>query len=106
MTIDSWLPSLQRAGICCRTVHGTASTGGSINQSSRTRSNAGGTGLGLAICREIIAAHGGQIWAESGTGPGSRFVFVLPGDSGPAAQSARGAPDAARVLDEEPEGRG
>ncbi|MCU0565052.1 MAG: PAS domain S-box protein [Oculatellaceae cyanobacterium Prado106] len=38
----------------------------------------GGTGLGLAICRSIIQQHGGQIWATSKLGEGSRFVFTLP----------------------------
>ncbi len=37
-----------------------------------------GTGLGLSICREIIEHHGGQIWAESILGQGSRFLFTLP----------------------------
>ncbi len=37
-----------------------------------------GMGLGLAISREIIKAHGGEIWAESGPGPGTRFIFCLP----------------------------
>ena len=38
-----------------------------------------GTGLGLAIAKQIIAAHGGEIWAESEPGQGSSFIFVLPG---------------------------
>jgi signal transduction histidine kinase len=38
----------------------------------------GGSGLGLAICREIVAAHGGRMWAESETGRGSRFSLALP----------------------------
>jgi two-component system sensor histidine kinase GlrK len=37
-----------------------------------------GTGLGLAIASSIISSHGGEIWAESELGQGSRFVFVLP----------------------------
>lgn len=38
----------------------------------------GGTGLGLYISKQIIEAHGGQIWAESKLNEGSTFNFTLP----------------------------
>lgn len=38
----------------------------------------GGTGLGLAIAREVIRAHGGDIWAESNRGKGTTVKFTLP----------------------------
>ena len=37
-----------------------------------------GTGLGLAIAKNIITSHGGEIWAESELGQGSKFFFALP----------------------------
>lgn len=37
-----------------------------------------GLGLGLAIVQEIVAKHGGEIWAESQPGIGSKFFFTLP----------------------------
>lgn len=38
----------------------------------------GGTGLGLAIAKEMIHAHGGEIWAESEWNEGTSIHFTLP----------------------------
>lgn len=37
-----------------------------------------GTGLGLSICRNLVHLLGGEIWASSEWGKGSRFTFILP----------------------------
>jgi two-component system phosphate regulon sensor histidine kinase PhoR len=42
----------------------------------------GGTGLGLSIVRNVVQAHGGQVWVESTPGEGSRFHMQLPLSSG------------------------
>lgn len=37
-----------------------------------------GTGLGLSIAKDIVALHGGEIWAESREDKGAKFTFTLP----------------------------
>ncbi|MDQ0271936.1 cell wall metabolism sensor histidine kinase WalK [Cytobacillus purgationiresistens] len=44
---------------------------------ARTR-KLGGTGLGLAIAKEMVEAHGGEIWADSIDGKGTTISFSLP----------------------------
>ncbi|WP_130471213.1 sensor histidine kinase [Candidatus Magnetaquicoccus inordinatus] len=47
-------------------------------QSSKTKSSLGGTGLGLAICQEIVLAHRGKIFAQSGLEQGAAVTFIIP----------------------------
>ncbi len=45
---------------------------------SSRNSRTGGTGLGLAIAKKVIEDHGGQIYAESEKGKGTKISFSLP----------------------------
>lgn len=44
---------------------------------SRNRKT-GGSGLGLAIAKQLVALHGGRIWAESQPNRGATFYLTLP----------------------------
>lgn len=37
-----------------------------------------GVGLGLSIVKKLVQRHGGELWAESNLGVGSKFYFTLP----------------------------
>lgn len=47
-------------------------------KADRSRTRSSGSGLGLAIARQIVVAHGGQIWAESAEGCGTTICIALP----------------------------
>jgi signal transduction histidine kinase len=55
---------------------------------SRSRST-GGAGLGLSIVRQLVAAHGGRVWAESELGKGSTFSFTLPTSKASTTETQR-----------------
>lgn len=47
--------------------------GVSIEKGAKTSS-----GLGLTVCKEIVEAHGGRIWVETGRSKGATFSFSIP----------------------------
>jgi signal transduction histidine kinase len=55
-----------------------------------TRAEYAGNGIGLAICKKIVERHGGKLWIEAQTEPGSCFKFTLSTEvPALAAQAAR-----------------
>lgn len=55
-------------------------------RSSDTHQHVTGSGMGLTIAREIVRAHGGDIWVRSRAGQGSEFCISVPaaGEASPA----------------------
>ncbi len=49
-----------------------------VQVSGPGRKGAGGVGLGLAIAKDIVMAHGGEIWVDSEIGEGTTFTFTFP----------------------------
>ena len=81
-------PSVEDAGFLCISV---SDTGCGISQENRETvferltqvtngvdTSRSGLGLGLFIARELVSRHGGRIWVESQSEPGSTFSFTLP----------------------------
>ncbi len=53
-----------------------------VQAGNASRRSRGGAGLGLAFCKKAVESFGGCIWAENNEDEGSRFIILLPGQSG------------------------
>ena len=49
--------------------------------STKGTSEEDGSGLGLILCKEFVEKNGGELWADSVPGQGSRFFFTIPKNS-------------------------
>lgn len=49
-----------------------------VQVSGPGRKGTGGVGLGLAIAKDIVMAHGGEIWVDSEIDKGTTFTFTFP----------------------------
>ncbi len=49
-----------------------------IFQRLHGRNSYPGTGIGLSMCRKIVEHHGGTMWLEERSGPGTVFVIAIP----------------------------
>ncbi len=104
--VDSELPDGSPALQCSVSDQGTgipeqelATIFGRFNQSSATKKSCSGTGLGLAICRELVALHGGRIWAANRPEGGAVISLAIPKDMPePVAEAAPPSPDASSAA--------
>ncbi|MCA1325821.1 ATP-binding protein [Herbaspirillum sp. alder98] len=81
---------MRRIDIACERVGETAlltvsDQGGGIDAGHRERlfdgffsSKVSGNGIGLALCKNIVARHRGDIWAQPAQPRGTSFCFALP----------------------------
>jgi len=71
--VSAWRASPRHVRLCVR------DSGPGIQGAELAKLVAGlGKGRGLRICRDIAEKHGGDFWAESTPGQGSRFLVELP----------------------------